>query len=575
MLPLPCRLVVSLCCIVISSAHAQSLWTGTTGNWSTVGNWLPGSLPISSNTTALIFGGGSGYTATNDLGNFTLNQIRFENSAGTITINGAPTTNALELVNSTSAALPSIQMSAAGNATISTPVTWTGNSTVINTGAGTLRFASSQTYANGSKQTFLNNGTGKIVLADAITYANAGTGTGVVLNFINNNPTASTFDVGNLGGLGNVTLNIGGTGTVRFAGSTGGDLMSGSAMIHVQSGATFDFNGNGESFGAFSGAGTMRSTVAVSPSAAGYYEFSGKFTGTAGSLTVGGASHTLVLSGATSDYTGATTITAGRVHISANAPNGSAGALGNATSDVLLGNTSGANNAALVIDTPDITIGRNIRAQSGNTGVAMIGGLNNSGTATYSGNVIMGTNSAAATGITVTAVSGGMVDITGNLLRATAATGTTDTLTVTGNGTVALYGSNTFTGATTVNGGMLVLDYGTHNDSKLSSTAGLTLSGGSITVLGHSGESTTQSVTGLSLGNSAAPLGGGARIVVTSGLHQNSTLSLGPITRNAGATASFFAFNTGTGVASITTTTPNTVANILGDTPPSTVTTGL
>src|SRR4029079_498096 len=97
-------------------------------------------------------------------------------------------------------------------------------------------------------------------------------------------------------------------------------------------------------------------------------------TGTSATLQVSAANQTLVLSGATSDYAGITTITGGRIIVSANAPNGSAGALGNATTEVLVGNTSGALAATLVSDTPGVTIGRSIRLQSGNTGVVSLGG---------------------------------------------------------------------------------------------------------------------------------------------------------------------------------------------------------
>ncbi|MES2595880.1 MAG: autotransporter-associated beta strand repeat-containing protein [Verrucomicrobiota bacterium] len=546
------------------SSHAQSVWNTTDGAWSSSASWSPSSVPVSGGSASLIFGGSTGYTSTNDLGDFSLNQIRFTHSSGTVSLVSSPAASALTLTNSAESTLPSISVEGAGNVTLSTPLTWAANSTATHSGSGTLLLNGTQTYATGTKQTLLNSGTGTITLADAITYAGAGTNTGLVLNVINNNAGANSFNIGNLGNLTNFTLNIGGTGTVRFAGSTGGDLLSASAVLNVQSGATFDFNGNGESFGAMSGAGTVRTTVNVNVSSAGWYTYSGQMTGAAGNLTVSGASHTLVLSNATSNYTGATAITAGKIIVSANAPSGSAGALGNATSEVLVGNTSGSGSSALLIDAPGLSIGRNIRLQSANTGVSTLGGLNTSGTATYSGNVTLGTNSAAAKGLTITAATGGTVEFTGNLLRATSATGATDTLIVTGGGTVALRGSNTFTGTTTVNAGTLQLNHSTNNNTKISSTAGLILNGGSISLVGNPSAVTVQAVTGTTLGNSTAPLGGGARIAVTSGLDQNATLNLGTITRNTGATADFATTNTGTGIAAITTSNGNNALNILG-----------
>ena len=526
--------------------------------------------PVSHDTTRLEFGGGSSYTATNDLGGFTLNQLVFNPTAGTVTLAG-DAANQITLIRSSLGGHPELSLSGAGSATISAPVVYGSNTSVTNTGSGTLLFTGAQSFGLGTKQTFTNAGTGVITLQDAIGYGTTGSGTGLVLNFINNNTAADSFNVGNLGQLGNTTFNVGGTGTVRFSGNIGGDLFS-SAVLNVMAGATFDFNGNGEGMNAIMGAGTINIRGGAGVSGSGYYEVSGTLTGSSSAnLTVAASSttsHTLVLSGATSNYTGATTVNGGQLIVNANAPNGGTGvtgALGNATSEVLVGNTTETVNATLLIGKADVTIGRNIRLRSGNTGIARLGGLNDSGTVTFSGNVFMGSNSAAAKGLTIQSTAGGTVAFTGSLLRATTgATGNTDTLTMTGAGTAVLSGANTFTGATTVSGGTLVLDYTINNGSKLSQTASLTLNGGSLEVIGNNAAATTQTVNGLVLGNSTGVLGGGGRLVVTSGQDQNATLTLGAITRNTGATIDFATIHTGTGVARITTTTTTTPAGILG-----------
>ena len=560
----------ALALVLSPQAKAQSVWNATSGNWSSSFNWSPTSVPVSDSSTALSFGGGASYTSTNDLGSFTLNQLLFNNATGTVTLAGSPTTNALDLANANAdhAMLPAVTLSGAGSATVSAPVIWDGETTVTNSGAGTLQFSGTQAYTNGTKQTFINSGTGTLTLADGITYANSGSNTGLVLNLINNAAAGTFINIGDLGGLTNVTINIGGTGTVRWNGSSAGDLLSASAVLNVLSGATFDFNGNAETFGALSGAGTILETGAgITVTASGYYVFSGKLSGTGSSadLTLSSVSQTLVLSGSTSDYAGATTITAGRLIVSANAPSGSTGALGGATTDVLVGNTTGSSIAKLLIDTAGVNIGRNIRLQSGNTGVMTVGGLNSSGTVTYSGNVILGTDSGAAKGITLTSVNGGTVEFTGGLLRAAAATGATDTVTVVGSGTVAFRGANTFTGATMVSGGTLLLDDTTNNGGKLSSTAALTLNGGSLSLNGSGSASSAETVASLTLGSSASPLGGAGLISVTSGMNQNASLILNAITRNTGATANFNPVSTGSGVAGITTTTGNNTSVSTGN----------
>ncbi len=562
--PQPLHLLILLASFALASwlpAQTTFVWNPIDGPWSNSFNWQSGSAPTGGSGTTLIFGGGSAYASTNDIGSFLLSRLHFTNMLGQVTLDG----QALQFVNSSGAALPALSLGGAGSATITNQVNWNGNTLVTNVGSGTLLFNGTQNYANGTKQTFINSGTGTLTLADAITYASAGSDTGIVLNVFNYNAAAGSFNVGNLGGLGNFTLRVGGTGIVRFSGSTGGDLFSGSGSVHVLSGATFDFNGNGESMGAVSGAGTimLSSSAGVNGAAAGYYLFSGRFTGN-GTVAVSGASQILELSGATSTYTGATSVTAGQLIVSANAPSGSAGALGNATSEVLVGNTSGSSAASLLIGAADVTVGRNIRLQSGNTGVVTVGALNTSGTSTFSGNVTLGTNSAAAKGLTILSTKGGTLAFDGSLLRATGATGVTDTLTLNGSGTVILRGSNTFTGTTTVNGGTLLLDHSSNNNAKVSASAAMVLAGGSLGVQGSQTAATTVTVNGLVVGNSASPTGGGGRVTVTSGADQNATLSVGDITRYSGAAVDFRTVNTGSGVANITTSTANGSAGILG-----------
>lgn len=566
----PRAALCSVALLLAQQAPAQSVWSGGTGSWNDTAKWSGATVPASDTATSLVFGGSTSYTSTNNISNFTLNQLLFNNTAGTITLAGSPTTNALDFTNASSdhAMLSVITLTGPGSATITAPVIWDGETTVTNAGSGTLTFSTgAQTFANGTKQTFINSGTGTLTLGDGPAYSNAGTNTGVVINLINNSTVGKFINIADMGGMTNTTINVSGTGTVRFSGSAG-DLFGNSTTLNVASGATFDFGANPETMGAISGGGTILETAAgITVTSAGYYVFSGKLSGTdsLSFLVVSGASHTLVMSGSASDYVGTTTIAAGRLIVSANAPSGSAGALGNATSDVLVGNTSGSGLARLLIDTAGVTIGRNIRLQSGNTGVMMVGGLNASGTVTYAGNVILGTDSGAAKGITLSSVSGGTVEFTGGLLQAVGATGSGDTVTLVGGGTVAFRGSNTYMGATTVSGGTLLLDYSLNNAAKLSASSALILNGGSLSLTGSSDSGSSETVAGLTLGNSSGVLGGAARITVTSGSSQNITLVLNGITRNTGATVNFNPVGIGSGVAGITTATANNTSVSTGN----------
>lgn len=132
------------------------------------------------------------------------------------------------------------------------------------------------------------------------------------------------------------------------------------------------------------------------------------------------------------------------------------------------------------------------------------------------------------------------------LTVSSAVTGSGFGLTKSGIGTLLLSGANGYSGATTLNGGTLTLDYATQNNSKLSDSAGLNLNGGTLSLTGGSH---VEEVASVSLG------AGGTTI---SQLTPGSTLRMNAITRSVGGTLNF-------GAASIASTdTLNDAGGILG-----------
>ena len=203
---------------------------------------------------------------------------------------------------------------------------------------------------------------------------------------------------------------------------------------------------------------------------------------------------TLLLSNGNNSYAGTTTVNAGTLLLGANAT-GTAGntVLGSGTSDVLVGNTSGAYNSGLLTDGA-VTVARNIRAQSGNTGVVTLGGYS-ANASTFSGNIFLGTtNIATGKGVTLTAAGGGTVTFSGVIQDATGTT-TRGVVTKEGAGTVALTNANTYGGGTIINAGTLSVV------PNALGSAGVTINAGTLQIA--TGFTTSRSIT---LGNTASTI---------------------------------------------------------------------
>jgi autotransporter-associated beta strand protein len=123
-------------------------------------------------------------------------------------------------------------------------------------------------------------------------------------------------------------------------------------------------------------------------------------------------------------------------------------------------------NVSLLVSAP-VTIGRAIQVVSNSSsGVSAIGGSLTSGTATFTGNV------ALDRGVTLQAATGGTVRIEN-------AIGGTGGLTL-NNGLLELFGANTYTGATTVNAGRLLVTGQLGNTAVTVNSGGLLGGSGSI-----------------------------------------------------------------------------------------------
>jgi autotransporter-associated beta strand protein len=132
---------------------------------------------------------------------------------------------------------------------------------------------------------------------------------------------------------------------------------------------------------------------------------------------------------------------------------------------------------------------------------------------------------------------------TGALLLSGAISGLNFGLTFNGLNATTLSGANTYTGATAIYSGKVILDYTSQNNGKISSTAALTLGSGTLQINGNATAGFTQSVAALNLS------GGAATVSIASG---QTNLSLGAITPAVGASVNFI--NNGSNTA-ITTTT--------------------
>lgn len=350
----------------------------------------------------------------------------------------------------------------AGTLVLAAGNTFGGAGQSVNITAGTLRVSNNSTLGNTANEVALTNNAvlqTSAAIASART-VNVNTGGGTIdTNGFDSSLSGQVTGVGAMTktGAGVLTLSNGSNnysgGTVINGGTlsvatnshlgntSGGITFANSANLLTTAGITsargVTLGGTGAGSGGGIDTGGFDST------------FSGLITGT-GDLAKRG-NGTLTLSNASSNYTGVTTVEAGRVAVAINVPASGNGPLGHSSGgDLRVG--SGSSDAEFVLTNTGTTFGRGITVQGG-AGSRRIGGTNTTGTVTYSGDISMSSGGGSANLI---AANGGTVNITGVISGASASQDVSKAGTGSaGEGTVILSNSNTYTGQTRVLNGTL------------------------------------------------------------------------------------------------------------------------
>ena len=213
-------------------------------------------------------------------------------------------------------------------------------------------------------------------------------------------------------------------------------------------------------------------------------------------LKTGANNNTLILSNANNSYTGTTTLQDGNLQFTGNVPLSANSALGNATSAIIMGNSSSATCQRIILSTTTAsTVGRAIDATSGTSVAADAGNSNRyrisqdhatGATLTLDGNVSWGS-------------TGGLA-----ITRAMEITALKRDSSVVINGLVS---STTGAGGLLINGGNSGLGSVALNNVNNSFSQGITVTNGSLLVGGNAPATTANSVLGTS--NSLIILGDG------------------------------------------------------------------
>jgi len=485
-------------------ASAQSQWTNTTAGtqqWNTLTNWdtnptVPNAIGAVANLSVNL----AAVQTVNIASGVTLGSLIYGDSTtgffaqniigSTITFNNSGSGATLTQVGA-SAILPGA---------ISNNIVLDDNLAIVNNGTNADRSAAmnlSGVISGTGGITINSGGNGAVFLSNG---GNTYSG-GFTLNAAN--AKVVTYYNGDAFGTGTITINAG---TVDTSAPGGAALLLTTSNANVWNGnfTTGIWNNNGNI--------TLGNNITLSR---------GSNFGVGGSISETGGARSLTLNGnsssifnGTNTYTGGTTVSAGSL------------ALLKTASMPSTGNVSFANNTTL-----GIGLGGDGWTSTG-TGAGTLDGIFQ-GTNVGVGNGGVALNYTTAVGLNLFVTGSHSFGAISNLGSGATA------FTKSGIGTLTITGDNTYTGATTVQGGGgLILDYGASNISKFASAATLTLGGvpntstgvlggGRITLKGGSFTEIV-SATSLNAGQTTIARDGGS-----------AKLRLNAITRAAGGTISF------------------------------------
>ena len=465
LLPLKSSLLLacSLLFITVNPALAATFtWNGGSAgpgdsNWTTASNWSTNVAPASDGTAGLVFEGAQRLAAVNNFSTGTaFTRLDFGNTASNFVLSGA-----------------SIAMNDGVIAVFDTAPS-TGFDSTVNLDiaiTGTLDLRTTDAVSSGADLTIggVISGTGNLlksvtsVMTDKVilTAANTYTGTTTIqagvlsINTIKNvsggasslgNPTTPTNGTITMGGAVGNPVQLIYTGTAAQT-----DRVIDLALSTVLQTITQSGTGLLKFTSDLTATGTGAKTLTLNGSTAGTGELSGKIVN--GFATVGVAksgSGTWTLSNTASTYTGATVVTGGVLSVSTIANGGVPSSIGQSASigGLILG-TGGTMQYTGALTTTDR--GFSVRAGGGNLDASGTGAITFSGnvTQTQAGGRTLGLNGSNTGANTLSGVIGDRTALT-----------ELTSITKSGTGKWALTGANTYTGATTVDSGTLVVGVG-------------------------------------------------------------------------------------------------------------------